>query len=142
VGTIKHDWDQLMSRRRTSAGIRQGQRTRSKSTATGRSLRFCSFGPQNLWRLTCRFSPAHQGRRQQVVRPIVGIRSIDRKSLAEKVGDGIISDPGIAAKYKRAPARKSCTTPISAVLLEHVISLCGLANKSPHTIPSLTLICC
>jgi len=55
---------------------------------------------------------------------------------------GIISDPGIAAKYKRAPAAKVMHHAYLGGLLEHVISLCGLAKQIASHYPSLTLICC
>ena len=41
---------------------------------------------------------------------------------------GILSDPAIAAKYKRAPAAKVMHHAYLGGLLEHVVSLCGLAK--------------
>ncbi|PYU68926.1 MAG: hypothetical protein DMG49_14880 [Acidobacteria bacterium] len=49
----------------------------------------------------------------------------------------IISDPGIAAKYKRAPAAKVMHHAYLGGLLEHVISLCGLAKQIAAHYPEL-----
>jgi 3'-5' exoribonuclease len=50
-------------------------------------------------------------------------------SWLKKLVTGIISDPGIAARYKRAPAAKVMHHAYLGGLLEHVISLCGLAKQ-------------
>jgi 3'-5' exoribonuclease len=47
----------------------------------------------------------------------------------KKLVTGIISDPGIAARYKRAPAAKVMHHAYLGGLLEHVIGLCGLAKQ-------------
>jgi len=47
----------------------------------------------------------------------------------KKLVTGIISDPVIAAKYKRAPAAKVMHHAYLGGLLEHVIGLCGLAKQ-------------
>ena len=49
----------------------------------------------------------------------------------------IISDPAIAAKYKRAPAAKVMHHAYLGGLLEHVISLCGLAKQIAAHYPEL-----
>ena len=49
----------------------------------------------------------------------------------------IISDPGIAAKYKRAPAAKVMHHAYLGGLLEHVIGLCGLAKQIAAHYPEL-----
>src|SRR3979411_2250498 len=50
-----------------------------------------------------------------------------------KLVTGIVSNPGIAAKYKRAPAAKVMHHAYLGGLLEHVISLCGMARcVAPH----------
>src|SRR2546430_11938903 len=46
----------------------------------------------------------------------------------------IISDPGIAAKYKRAPAAKVMHHAYLGGLLEHVIGLCGLARSEERRV--------
>jgi 3'-5' exoribonuclease len=46
----------------------------------------------------------------------------------KKLVTGILNDPAIAAKYKRAPAAKVMHHAYLGGLLEHVISLCGLAK--------------
>jgi 3'-5' exoribonuclease len=50
---------------------------------------------------------------------------------------GIISDPGIAARYKRAPAAKVMHHAYLGGLLEHVIGLCGLAKQIAAHYPEL-----
>ncbi len=50
---------------------------------------------------------------------------------------GIISDPAIAAKYKRAPAAKVMHHAYLGGLLEHVIGLCGLAKQIAAHYPEL-----
>ena len=49
----------------------------------------------------------------------------------------IISDPGIAAKYKRAPAAKVMHHAYLGGLLEHVIGLCSLAKQIAAHYPEL-----
>src|SRR5207302_1378955 len=49
----------------------------------------------------------------------------------------IISDPYIAAKYKRAPAAKVMHHAYLGGLLEHVVSLCGLAKAVAAHYPEL-----
>jgi len=55
----------------------------------------------------------------------------------KKLVTGIISDPAIAAKYKRAPAAKVMHHAYLGGLLEHVISLCGLAKQAAAHYPEL-----
>jgi 3'-5' exoribonuclease len=55
----------------------------------------------------------------------------------KKLVTGIISDPAIAAKYKRAPAAKVMHHAFLGGLLEHVIGLCGLAKQIAAHYPEL-----
>jgi 3'-5' exoribonuclease len=55
----------------------------------------------------------------------------------KKLTTSIISDPGIAAKYKRAPAAKVMHHAYLGGLLEHVIGLCGLAKRIAAHYPEL-----
>jgi 3'-5' exoribonuclease len=55
----------------------------------------------------------------------------------KKLVTGIISDPGIAARYKRAPAAKVMHHAYLGGLLEHVIGLCGLAKQVAAHYPEL-----
>ena len=55
----------------------------------------------------------------------------------KKLVTGIISDPGIAARYKRAPAAKVMHHAYLGGLLEHVIGLCGLAKQIAAHYPEL-----
>ncbi|HKW32446.1 MAG TPA: HD domain-containing protein [Candidatus Acidoferrum sp.] len=50
---------------------------------------------------------------------------------------GILNDPGIAARYKRAPAAKVMHHAYLGGLLEHVVSLCGLAKHIAAHYPEL-----
>jgi 3'-5' exoribonuclease len=55
----------------------------------------------------------------------------------KKLVTGIISDPAIATRYKRAPAAKVMHHAYLGGLLEHVISLCGLAKQAAAHYPEL-----
>jgi 3'-5' exoribonuclease len=55
----------------------------------------------------------------------------------KKLVTGIVSDPAIAARYKRAPAAKVMHHAYLGGLLEHVISLCGLAKQVAAHYPEL-----
>ena len=51
----------------------------------------------------------------------------------------IVNDPEIAARYKRAPAAKVMHHAYLGGLLEHVVSLCGLAQQIATLYPELDL---
>jgi 3'-5' exoribonuclease len=55
----------------------------------------------------------------------------------KKLVNGIITDPQIAARYKRAPAAKVMHHAYLGGLLEHVIGLCGLAKQVAAHYPEL-----
>jgi 3'-5' exoribonuclease len=55
----------------------------------------------------------------------------------KKLVAAIISNPAIAAKYKRAPAAKVMHHAYLGGLLEHVLSLCGLAKLAAVHYPEL-----
>ena len=55
----------------------------------------------------------------------------------KKLVNGIISDPAIAVKYKRAPAAKVMHHAYLGGLLEHVLSLCGMAKQAAAHYPEL-----
>jgi len=57
----------------------------------------------------------------------------------KKLVAGILSDPAIAARYKRAPAAKVMHHAYLGGLLEHVVSLCGLAKQVAAHYPELDL---
>ena len=57
----------------------------------------------------------------------------------KKLTTGILSDPAIAARYKRAPAAKVMHHAFLGGLLEHVVSLCGLAKQVAAHYPELDL---
>jgi len=54
-----------------------------------------------------------------------------------KLTTGILSDPKIAARFKRAPAAKVMHHAYLGGLVEHVISLCGLAKQIAAHYPEL-----
>jgi 3'-5' exoribonuclease len=58
-------------------------------------------------------------------------------SWLKKLVNGIITDPAIAARYKRAPAAKVMHHAYLGGLLEHVIGLCGLAKQVAAHYPEL-----
>jgi 3'-5' exoribonuclease len=60
-----------------------------------------------------------------------------RNPWLKKLVTRIISDPTIAAKYKRAPAAKVMHHAYLGGLLEHVIGLCGLAKQIAAHYPEL-----
>jgi 3'-5' exoribonuclease len=55
----------------------------------------------------------------------------------KKLVTGIVNDPAIATKYKRAPAAKVMHHAYLGGLLEHVVSLCGLAKLAAAHYPEL-----
>jgi 3'-5' exoribonuclease len=55
----------------------------------------------------------------------------------KKLVNGIISDPAIAARYKRAPAAKVMHHAYLGGLLEHVVGLCALAKLVAEHYPEL-----
>jgi 3'-5' exoribonuclease len=55
----------------------------------------------------------------------------------KKLTAGILSDPKIAARYKRAPAAKVMHHAYLGGLLEHVVGLCGLAKHIASHYPEL-----
>lgn len=57
----------------------------------------------------------------------------------KKLTQSIIGDPQIAQRYKRAPAAKTMHHAYLGGLLEHVISLCGLAKLAKEHYPELDL---
>ncbi len=57
----------------------------------------------------------------------------------KKLVIGIIADPAIAARYIRAPAAKVMHHAYLGGLIEHVISLCGLAKQAAAHYPELDL---
>jgi len=57
----------------------------------------------------------------------------------KKLTTGILSDPKIATRFKRAPAAKVMHHAYLGGLLEHVISLCGLAKQIAAHYPELDL---
>jgi 3'-5' exoribonuclease len=57
----------------------------------------------------------------------------------KKLVSAILSDASIAAKYKRAPAAKVMHHAYIGGLLEHVVSLCGLAKLAAAHYPELDL---
>ena len=55
----------------------------------------------------------------------------------KKLVTSIITEPGIAARYKRAPAAKVMHHAYVGGLLEHVVGLCGLAKQIAAHYPEL-----
>jgi 3'-5' exoribonuclease len=59
---------------------------------------------------------------------LLGFAGAIANPFLKQLVTAILSDPAIAAKYKRAPAAKVMHHAYLGGLLEHVISLCGLAK--------------
>ena len=57
----------------------------------------------------------------------------------KKLVSGILQNPAVAAKYKRAPAAKVMHHAYLGGLLEHVVSLCALAKLAAAHYPELDL---
>jgi 3'-5' exoribonuclease len=62
--------------------------------------------------------------------------SIENPWLKKLVG-GILGDPAVAERYKRAPAAKVMHHAYLGGLLEHVVGLCGLARLASEHYPEL-----
>jgi len=62
-----------------------------------------------------------------------------RNEWLRKLATGILSDPEIARRYKRAPAAKVMHHAYLGGLLEHVVGLCGLAKQVAAHYPELDL---
>ena len=60
----------------------------------------------------------------------------------QKLLASVVDDPDIAPRLKRAPAAMTMHHAYLGGLLEHVVSLVGLAAAVASTIPSLIPICC
>lgn len=56
-----------------------------------------------------------------------------------KLTTGILNDPAIATRYKRAPAAKVMHHAYLGGLLEHVVSLCGMAKQVAAHYPELNV---
>ncbi|HWZ96166.1 MAG TPA: HD domain-containing protein [Candidatus Dormibacteraeota bacterium] len=57
----------------------------------------------------------------------------------KKLNTGILNDPAISSRYKRAPAAKVMHHAYLGGLLEHVVGLCGLAHQIAVHYPELDL---
>jgi 3'-5' exoribonuclease len=59
---------------------------------------------------------------------LLGYASSIRNPFLQKLTLDILNDPNVTARYKRAPAAKMMHHAFIGGLLEHVVSLCGLAR--------------
>ena len=62
-----------------------------------------------------------------------------RNPWLQKLVTKILSEPGVAARYKKAPAAKVMHHAYLGGLLEHVMSVCGLAKMAAAHYPELNL---
>jgi 3'-5' exoribonuclease len=60
-----------------------------------------------------------------------------RNPWLKKLVTSIVADPAVAARYKRAPAAKVMHHAYLGGLIEHVVSLCGLAQQVAAHYPEL-----
>jgi 3'-5' exoribonuclease len=70
---------------------------------------------------------------------LLGYADSMRNPWLQKLAKGILGDPAIAPRYKRAPAAKVMHHAYLGGLLEHVVSLCGLAKRAAEHYPELDL---
>jgi 3'-5' exoribonuclease len=85
------------------------------------------------------FLPATKADVSKLYAQLLEIAASLANPYLRKLVTGILSDPAIAAKYKRAPAAKVMHHAYLGGLLEHVISLCGLAKLAAAHYPELDL---
>jgi len=62
-----------------------------------------------------------------------------KNSWLKKLCTGILNDPTVSVRYKRAPAAKTMHHAYLGGLLEHVVGLCGLAHQIAEHYPELDL---
>jgi 3'-5' exoribonuclease len=83
------------------------------------------------------FLPHTKGDIGKLYAQLLGYAGSIKNPWLKELVTGIVSDPQIAAKYKRAPAAKVMHHAYLGGLLEHVISLCGLAIQITEHYPEL-----
>src|SRR5215468_5986661 len=85
------------------------------------------------------FLPQTKADVRELYAQLLGYAGLISNPWLKKLVGGILNDPAIAAKYKRAPAAKVMHHAYLGGLLEHVASLCGLAKVVAAHYPELDL---
>ena len=85
------------------------------------------------------FLPATKEDVEKLYKQLIGEAEAIRNPWLKKLNTAILNDPGISARYKRAPAAKVMHHAYLGGLLEHVVGLCGLAQRIAEHYPELDL---
>jgi len=83
------------------------------------------------------FLPHTKENVEQMYADLLGFANSIENPWLRKLVAGILNDPKIAPRYKKAPAAKVMHHAFLGGLLEHVIGLCGLAAKVAAHYPEL-----
>jgi 3'-5' exoribonuclease len=85
------------------------------------------------------FLPATKEDVEKLYKQLIGEAEAIRNPWLKKLNTAILNDPGISARYKRAPAAKVMHHAYLGGLLEHAVGLCGLAQRIAEHYPELDL---
>jgi len=85
------------------------------------------------------FLPATKEDVEKLYKQLLAEAESIRSPWLKKLNTAILNDPGISARYKRAPAAKVMHHAYLGGLLEHVVGLCGLAQRIAEHYPELDL---
>jgi 3'-5' exoribonuclease len=75
----------------------------------------------------------------ELYKQLLGYAEGMKNPWLKKLVTGILSDPQVAERYKRAPAAKVMHHAYLGGLVEHVVGLCGLAKQIAEHYPELDL---
>ena len=75
----------------------------------------------------------------ELYKQLLGYAEGMKNPWLKRLVTGILNDPQVAARYKRAPAAKVMHHAYLGGLLEHVVGLCGLAKQMAEHYPELDL---
>lgn len=85
------------------------------------------------------FFPASARDPEEMFAELRGIVAAVRNPHLRRLLDAFLDDPDIAVRYKSAPAAKTIHHAFRSGLLEHVLSLCGLAKLTAGHYPTIDL---
>jgi 3'-5' exoribonuclease len=83
------------------------------------------------------FFPASARDPEEMFAELRGIVSSVKNAHIRRLLDAFLDDPEIATRYKSAPAAKTIHHAFRGGLIEHVLSLCGLAKLTAGHYPSI-----
>ncbi len=138
-------WDQFeaVGKRHQPRRFRQGPAPASKFTATSHSLLLQQLRlakPEEVD--LADFLPHTKEDVGKLWAQLLEYANSIENPWLKKLVNGIITDPAVAPRYKRAPAAKVMHHAYLGGLLEHVIGLCGLAKQVAAHYPELNLDFC